>query len=171
MSRGKIKTNIRRKRFVEIYVGQVIPDGKAAAIAAGYSVRSAKQIACWLLNNDDIKKAVAAAAEAKLKRIRMSADDVLVGLAEIASVDPAELYDKDGKMLPVRDMPAHVRRAISGIEPVLLGTKIKFWDKKGALDTLAKHHKLLTEKLEISDPDGNAIPMFQIVFESPKKES
>jgi phage terminase small subunit len=170
----KYSASIMRQRFVEEYVADLKPNAKEAAIRAGYSPRTAKQIGHVLLKDPWVKAAISAALKAQIKRIRMSADDVLVGLAEIASVDPAELYDEDGLLLPIRNMPAHVRRTISGVEHTVLGTKkIKFWDKKGALDTLAKHHKLVTDKFELTGADGaplNATPMFQIVFESPKEK-
>ena len=113
----------------------------------------------------------------------MSADDVLVGLAEIASIDIADIFDENNVLRPLKEIPAYVRRAIAGIEVEELfegrgesrehigrNRKLKLSDKVRALEILAKHHKLLTEKIMISDPDGNAVPMFQIVFESPKEK-
>jgi hypothetical protein len=52
-------------------------------------------------------------------------------------------------------MPKHVRKAISSIEVTALGvTKVKFWNKNAALETLAKHLKLLTEHIELGSPGG-----------------
>ncbi len=179
----KHPASIMRQRFVEEYVAMLCPNAKEAAIRAGYSPRTAKQTGYKLLKNPAIEAEIKAASAARVKRIRMSADDVLVGLAEIASVDPVELVDENDSLLPLRKIPAHVRRAIASIEfeglyggrgknRKIIGRncKVKLWDKKGALDTLAKHHTLLTERIIVTDPDGKAAPMFQIVFESPKEK-
>ena len=172
---------LMRQRFAEEYLIDL--NGKEAAIRAGYSPRSAKQAASELLKEPKVAAMISAAQKAQLKRTRMSADDVLVGLAEIASIDIAALYDEKNVLLPLKDIPAHVRRAIAGIEVEELfegrgkdrehigsNRKLKLSDKVRALEILAKHHKLLTERVVVSDPDGNAMPMFQIVFESPKEK-
>ncbi len=175
--------NIMRQRFVEEYVSMLHPSAAEAAVRAGYSARSAKQIAHVLLKSPEVRSAIQAAKRAQLKRIHMSADDVLVGLAEIASIDIADLYDENNSLRPLKEIPVHIRRAIAGIEVEELfegrgesrehvgrNRKLKLSDKVRALEILAKHHKLLTERVVVSDPDGNAMPMFQIVFESPKEK-
>ena len=46
---------------------------------------------------------------------------------------------------------------VRGKDRVLIGytKKVKFWDKNRALENLAKHFKLLTDKIEFPDKDGN----------------
>jgi len=86
---------------------------------------------------------------AKAKLIERA--DLVEALAGIAFLDPADLFDENGELLPVGKMPAHVRKAIASIDivPAFVGhgkdrrqvgvnTKIRFVDKKGALDSLAK---------------------------------
>jgi hypothetical protein len=41
---------------------------------------------------------------------------VLAELVDIAFADLAEAFDEEGKLLPIQQMPARVRRAISGID-------------------------------------------------------
>lgn len=165
-----VRSNIRQQRFVEEYVADLVPNATEAARRAGYSTKTAKQIGSYLLTRPHIKAAVDAAQKAQIKRIRMSADDVLVGLSEIASADLADVFDEDGCLKPLKSVPAHVRRAISGIEVEELyegrgedrehigrSRKVKLWDKPKALEILAKHHKMLTEKVEMTGAGGGPI--------------
>lgn len=164
----RISYELLRQRFIEEYLVDL--NAKEAAIRAGYSARTAKQQASRLLRDPTIKAAVMAAQRAQVKRIRMSADDVLVGLAEIASIDIADLFDENNSLRPLKEIPVHVRRAIAAVEVEELfegrgesrehigrNRKLKLSDKVRALEILARHHKLLTEKVEYSGPDGGPI--------------
>ena len=81
-------------------------------------------------------------------------------LAMIAFVDIRQAFDADGNLLPIKDMPENVARAIGGIDltqvKLLEGSdpdgegqtlreqmaKLKLIDKKGALELLGRHLKL-----------------------------
>lgn len=80
---------------------------------------------------------------------------VLQGVYEIAFSDPRQVFDGNGAMLPVRELPAGVARSISSIEvdelfagageeKLLVGhtKKIKFWPKNDAFRMLGEHLKL-----------------------------
>jgi phage terminase small subunit len=84
-------------------------------------------------------------------RTQVTADAVVREAGYIALSDPANIFDENGKILPVRKMKKSTRAAIASIEikeiekdGAVVGkeTKIKFWDKGKALDTLFKHHGL-----------------------------
>jgi phage terminase small subunit len=165
---GRHRNDFKRQRFVEEYLVDL--NAKEATIRAGYSTKGAKQQGHRLLSDPEIAAAVKAAQKAQVKRIRMTADDVLVGLAEIASVDIADIFDEDNALRPLRSIPAHVRKAIAGIEVEELfegrgkdrehigrNRKLKLSDKVRALEILARHHKLLTEKVELTGADGGPI--------------
>ena len=162
--------DIRRQRFVEEYMVDLVPNAAKAAERAGYSIRTARSQGSRLLKDPRVKAAIADAQKAQMKRIQMSADDVLVGLAEIASIDIADIFDENNSLRPLKEIPAHVRRAIAGIEVEELfegrgesrehvgrNRKLKLSDKVRALEILAKHHKLLTEKVELTGKDGGPI--------------
>ncbi len=51
------------------------------------------------------------------------------------------------------------RRLIAGVERTKDGLKVKMRDQDGALNTIAQILKMLTNKTEISGPDGGPIPM------------
>lgn len=134
--------------------------GKTAAKRAGYSEKGADQQASALLRIPKVINKVAALVE----EADFDAVAVLRELARIASADIGEAFDEHGRLKPIHEIPVHIRRAMSGIEveeawgfdgdggriPVGDVKKVKFWDKPKALDLLAKHHGLITERLELS---------------------
>lgn len=80
--------------------------------------------------------------------------------AFLALSDVGAMFDAQGKLLPLSEMPEAARRAIAGIEVTerQIGTgdqartettrKVKLWDKNSSLDRLAKLHRMLVERSE-----------------------
>jgi len=102
--------------------------------------------------------------QAQEQKAIITADRVLTELARLATCDISLAFDANGNLLDIKDMPEDVRRAIAGIEieeekPSIEGAKsatvsrtkkIKFWDKNKSLETIARHLKMLTDKVELS---------------------
>jgi len=68
----------KQARFVQEYLLDY--NGTQAAIRAGYSRRSARQIGYELLKKPDVSKAVRAEAQRTEQRLQVTRDDVLRGL-------------------------------------------------------------------------------------------
>jgi hypothetical protein len=64
-------------------------------------------------------------------------------LTAIAHFDPGELYDEDGNLIPLHKLPERVRLAVQSFEVGESGTKVRFWDKNKALETMGRHLGLL----------------------------
>lgn len=149
-----VKLNARQQSFVNEYLVDL--NGKAAAIRAGYSPRSAESIASELLRNPKVAASLAEAQAARADRVRVTADDVLRELSRLAFADPAKCFGPDGRVLPIHEMPPEARAALAGLEveehPETGATtrKMKGWDKVRALELLAKHLGMLREKVEIA---------------------
>jgi hypothetical protein len=88
-------------------------------------------------------------------------DRALRELARLAYSDPMELFNEQGKVLPITEWPAELRAAIGSFEVVRGNVdagdgkfddviKVKLWDKPKALEMIAKHLGLLTERVEHS---------------------
>jgi phage terminase small subunit len=122
--------------------------------------------ASWLLKQPGVVAAIREWKARQEARVEVKADQVLAELRRLALVDIGEAFDADGKMRPLKDMPADLRRAISAVEVEELdlgggevsGTvrKVKFWDKVKALELLGKHLKLFIERVEVSDVTDRA---------------
>lgn len=91
----------------------------------------------------------------------LSAVRVLEELRRLAFSDIRSLFDERGNLRRLKDLTPEQAAAIASVEVVTrnitagddqLDTihKLKVWDKPKALEMLAKHFKLLTEKMEIS---------------------
>ena len=136
-----------------------------AAIQAGYTMNrdTAGDIGCEMLKKPKIIKAVRLQLDAKARRTMLSADLVIKELLLIASANPRDAFDENGELKDIRDMPENLVRAISGFdvkeeywgiganrERVATVKSVKFWCKNKALETLARHLKLLTDQVEVS---------------------
>jgi phage terminase small subunit len=152
-----VKLPPNQARFVEEYLKDL--NGKQAAIRAGYAEKSAEVQASQLLRKPKVRQAVDEALARRSARVEISQDDVLRELLRLATVDIGKAFDANGDMLPLKEMPEDVRRAISSVEvethfagdgderfEVGRLKKVKFWDKKGSLDSLAKHLGMYVEK-------------------------
>jgi phage terminase small subunit len=154
--------NDRQRRFVEAYL--IEPNGKQAAIAAGYSRETAESQASRLLSLAKVRAELDRLRGERAQRTAITADEVLKELKRIAMCDIGEAFDDaTGVLKPLNQIPVDVRRCIASIEVdelfdyeggqrtrIGVTKKVRFWDKKGSLDSLGKHLKLFTDKVELS---------------------
>lgn len=153
----------KQKRFVEEYIVDL--NATRAAIAAGYSESSAKQIASENLSKPDVQEAIQAAMEARSKRVEITADTVLKRLDQVGGIDIGKLFDDKGRFLHIHDIPEEIRCAIasikvyeeyegSGQDKFATGVvrEIKFWDKIKANELIGKSTNLgmFTDNIKLS---------------------
>lgn len=106
--------NPRQQVFADAIVSG--STGKAAAIAAGYSERSAEVTASKLLRNPKVKTFIEAAQAKAAKDAGLNATGVLVAMKEGLDFDPAECFSEAGALLSVREMPIAIRRNLRGFK-------------------------------------------------------
>ena len=103
--------------------------------------------------------AVIAAAKDRLADL-IDPDRTLREAARLAFSDVRELFDAEGRMLPVKQWPDHLAAAIAGIEVLKRNIdskdgkqedviKVKVWDKPKNIEMLMRHLGLLNDKLDI----------------------
>lgn len=105
----------------------------------------------------------AKAAERVRDALAMAIDPerVLREVGRLAFSDIRELFDDAGKLLPVKQWPEDIARAVKSVEVVRGNVdkgdgkydevvKIQLWDKPRPGENLMKHHGQLTDKLELS---------------------
>lgn len=149
----------RQERFVAEYLTDL--NATKAAIRAGYSKRSAYSQGHDLLKKPEVQEAISKATAKRATKLELTAERVLLEATRLAFADPAQAFTPEGALLPLPEIPEELRRAVSGLDVEALfegrgesreqvGTlrKIRFWSKPDALELLAKHLKLLTEKVE-----------------------
>ncbi len=176
--------NKQKNRFA-IFAREYIKDfnGTRAAIAAGYSKKTAKSKANQLLTKVDLREQIQKALKKRNEKVELSAEWVVKELMAVAGTDLRRAYDKQGNLLPVHEMPDDVAKAIAGIEVddlfekyrgpnskrIGTTTKIKRYDKTRALELLGRHLKMFTDKTEVTGKDGGPIITKVVNYADQKK--
>jgi len=141
----------KQKAFVEEYLIDL--NATQAAIRAGYSVNSAKEIGCENLTKPNIQEAVGKAMAERSKRTGINQDRVLMELAKLAFVNIDDVVDlKTGRVKKeaTKDDLACIQSV--KIKPTEYGDEreVKFYDKKGSLEQLGRHLGLWNDKIELN---------------------
>lgn len=143
--------NSKQQMFVDSYLQCF--NATKAALDAGYSENTAAEIGYENLRKPQIEQVISK----RLKQAAMSADEVLMRLAEQARGEHGKYITTSGAVdiaTLVNDKKAHL---IKKVKETKDGMEYEFYDAQSALNTLAKHHGLLTDKTEITGKDGEAI--------------
>lgn len=140
----------KQKRFVEEYLIDL--NATQAAIRAGYSPKTAKDIGCENLAKPNISDAIDKAMAERSRRTGINQDRILLELARIGLAKITDVVDPDtGKILPdASDDDLACIQSIK-IKPNEFGTEreVKLYDKKSALVDLGKHLGLFKDKVEL----------------------
>ncbi len=148
--------NNRQSAFVEAY--SLKPNATAAAIAAGYSPKSARQQGTCLLAHPSIAEALRVRRREALQRLEVTEDMVLQELAAVAfsNLDDFLEWDESAGSLAVKpsaDIPRHLLAALESVEDQTLTStnkdgsreysrhkqRVKLYPKLPALQLLAEY--------------------------------
>ncbi|EJI6850236.1 terminase small subunit [Salmonella enterica] len=136
-----------------------------AAINAGFSPNTAAVKASVMMRDERIQKRITELMEERNKRLRVSADYVLLRLVEIDQMDVIDILNDDMSIKPVSEWPKVWRQYLTGFELAdmfegrgdekeLVGIlkKIKWPDKVKNLELIGKHVDVnaFKERLEVS---------------------
>lgn len=148
--------NTRQQLFVEHYLK--LNNATQAAIAAGYSQRTAGQIGHELLKKPEIASRVSARAASALEAAKMEADEVLALLTGIARADVKPFLSSVGVTLP-EEAPTHLIRRLkvrsrivkdeNGEPTTETETEIELHDPLSALNMLGKNLRLFDRAAEV----------------------
>lgn len=147
-----------------------------AAINAGFSPNTAAVKASVMMRDERIQKRIAELMEERNKRMRVSADYVLMRLVEIDQMDVLDILNDDGGMKPIAEWPKVWRTSLSAMDIATIKTtqaslqkengeadlsvedvehilkKVKWPDKVKNLELIGKHVDVnaFKERLEVS---------------------
>lgn len=163
--------NAKQARFVEEY--PVDLNATKAAERAGYSKKTAYSQGQRLLKHVEVAAAIAEAFEKRSKRLDVTQDRVVRELARIAFADIRDLFTWDEERacyVPSENLTDDQAAAISSIEAettrytnendeteTKIKLKLRTYDKKGALDSLARHLGMFIERHEHTGRDGGPL--------------
>jgi phage terminase small subunit len=130
-----------------------------AAKRAGYSASTARQIGSENLSKPAIRAEIQRLQEAHANEVKISLERLDAELVRIATFDPRNLVDEDGRSIPLQELDESVSSAIAGFEfvdyfeeKVQQGVlrKFKLHDKRQAIELLFKRRGALVDKVEHS---------------------
>jgi len=155
------KLTANQQAFVQEYLIDL--NATQAAIRAGYSEATAYSIGNELLKKPEIQETLQKAMKDREQRVEITQDRVLKEYARLGFFDPRKLFNSDGSPREIQDLDDDTASVLAGLDvmEVYEGTgesrrfvgyskKYKLADKKGALDSIAKHLGMFTDKSEIN---------------------
>ncbi|WP_063655470.1 terminase small subunit [Candidatus Arsenophonus triatominarum] len=130
-----------------------------AAIRAGYSEKTAKEIAFENLTKPHIQKRIQVLMEARKNRIEVNADYVLKRLVDIDQMDVLDILNESGDLKPIKEWPKVWRTTLSGLDIAAIRLegaeallkKIKWPDKIKNLELLGKHIAVQSFREQVSN--------------------
>lgn len=159
--RAELGLTPRQKLFCLAYLANGC-NGAQAALEAGYSQRCAKQQATENLTKASVKAYLEPLLAKRVAKLELKAEKLDEELARCAHLDPAALFDEQGRL--VRDLsklPADVRRAVRSVKvkEIFEGrgeerehvgdlVEVKFEPKVEAIGLAYRRLGLLKEKVE-----------------------
>ncbi len=161
--------NSKQQMFIDSYLQCF--NATKAALDAGYSEKSAHAIGWENLRKPEIKEVVSQ----RLSDTAMSPEEVIRRLGEHArgTVSPFLVQRENDNNISIDLTTPHAKANLHLIKKISqkhtirsgrdneeiedITLSIEMYDAQSALNTLAKHHGLLTEKTEITGKDGEAI--------------
>ena len=152
----------------ELFCNEYLVDlnGTQAAIRAGYSEATAKEIAYENLTKPHIQERLTVLMEERAARLELSQDMVLREYCKLAFFDIRKIFNEDGSLKKVVELDDETAGALVSMKTLAsMETEYKLADKKGALDSLARHLGMFVDKVEMTGKDGGPIE----VVESPRE--
>lgn len=151
----------RQKRFVDEYLIDL--NATQAAIRAGYSVHTAKEIGAENLTKPNIRTNIDKALAERSRRTGISADRVLMELAKIGFAnitDVANAADATVNDGADRDDTAAIQSIKVKCTPTdkgdIVEREIKMYDKGKALEQMGRHLGIFNDKMKL-EGDVNII--------------
>lgn len=146
MAKSKISgLEDKQEMFCREYLKDL--NGTQAAIRAGYSAKTARQISDNLLSKVDIQTFIDSLKEKRADKLEISAEKVLAELAKIGFSDLKDFLNNDYSLKNLDQIDTSKSGAIQSIQKEIIQgetytnttVKFKLHDKLSALEKIAKH--------------------------------
>lgn len=138
--------NTRQQAFIQHYLTDANFNATRAAILAGYSPRTAREIGSENLSKIDIRESLAAA----IKLRHMDPAEIIMRLSDVARGSPLDFtdIDEDGfaRLNLKKCLDAGLMHTIESIEYTKYGVKVKRYSSLDALEKLARIHKMFGDE-------------------------
>ncbi|MBN1991345.1 MAG: terminase small subunit [Anaerolineae bacterium] len=151
---SKPAVNKKQQAFIESYL--CLWNATQAAAEAGYA--HPRQAGSRLLSNVDIKEAI----QARLEEMKLTADEVLVRLADTARFDVLSFATLDGGQVGIDLKKIHEAGLGHVVKKISYDTEgrlvVEFYDSLKAQQLVGQHHKLFTQRHQLDAPELAPLP-------------
>ncbi|QLB40809.1 terminase small subunit [Mannheimia pernigra] len=144
-SKGVGKLTDKQKRFIEEYLIDL--NATQAAIRAGYSEDTAKEMGYENLTKPHIQEAIQQAKNQRSERTQITQDDVLNGLLEVIAMSTGK------KVVVETDVAKNESGGLVGFD--IAKTKFEPAAANKALELLGKHLGMFKDKVDLINSDGS----------------
>ena len=163
------RNNSRHDRFCREYIKDL--NGKRAAIAVGYSAKTADRAASRLLSNVEVQALLAKLTKKHADKLDLSAEKVLSELSSMGFSNMLDYMKVTEEGDAYVDLSSLTQEQAVAIQEITVDeytegrgkdarkvkrTKFKLVDKIRSLELLGKHLKLFTERIEVTGLAGLA---------------
>ena len=161
------KLTAKQHRFIQEYLLDL--NATQAAIRAGYSAKTARQVGAENLTKPVIAAAIFEAKADRSERTKVDSDWVLSRLADEADADIADLYNEDGSLKPVHQWPLIWRKGlVAGLDveeikaegqTIGIVRKVKLSDRIKRVELIGKHVDVqaFRDQVGLTGKDGGPI--------------
>jgi phage terminase small subunit len=133
--------NAPQRAFAEAYAK--CGNATSSAIQAGYSEKTAPQMGCKLVKHKLIAVEIARLRSKLEKKSELSAQVIYDELAKLVTSNVKDLYDEQGNLKPIHELPDEVAATISSLEMGDKGSGIRKLKTHSKLEALSLASKLL----------------------------
>lgn len=126
--------------------------------------------ACRLHSNPKISLRIQQIRQENYENNKMTISELLLSVSDMVRFDPADMYDDDGVLLPIKKMPKHVRQMIESLDTDELYTvidgkrevightkKIRTVKRLDAIEKFMRHLGLYEKDNAQSKPVNNVV--------------
>ena len=166
-AKSAAKLTAKQERFCQEYMIDL--NGTQAATRAGYSAKTANEQSTRMLANVHIQNRISELQKTIQERTEITQDMVIAEYAKIAFANTTDVMEwgdtimieveVDGEMQRVpfhgikiknsKDLPPNIHAAVKKVKQGKDGLEVEMHDKKGALDSIARHLGMFNDSLEL----------------------
>lgn len=139
----------RQCLFIEAYIENG-RNGTKAAIAAGFSEKTAAQQASRLLRDVKVQAAIKERSRELAAEFKLRSEDVIRNLARALYFDPRNLFREDGSLKAMHELDEDTAQALAGLEVVEMAGGVGVAVKGSKVKTV-KHVAMFTKKVKWLD--------------------
>ena len=179
-AKSAAKLTAKQERFCQEYMIDL--NATQAALRSGYSAKTAGSVGAENLKKPEIQKRISELQLEIQERTEITQDRVLAEYAKIAFANTTDVIEWgdttvanaeiDGLSVQVpyhglkikssADLPLNIQAAVKKVKQGKDGLEVEMHDKKGALDSIARHLGMFKDRMDLSSEDGTMSPKVAI---------